>query len=98
MCRNEGRPCSRRFGRLSWRARDGQIRSAADIDVLPAVISLHQENERVGAVVDIEEFTPRLPSAPQNDFAVSVGLGNVHLAIRAGSTCDDFKLKLSPKP
>jgi hypothetical protein len=45
---------------------------------------LHQEDRRVGEIVDIEELAPRLAGASDLDRRGAIALGTMDLEIREG--------------
>ena len=48
--------------------RDRDVLAAADVDDLGRVVALHEEAQRVGQVVDVEELAARRARAPDGDF------------------------------
>ena len=58
---------------------DADILAPADIDVAFVGIALHQEDEPVGKIVDMEEFALRLARAPDLDLGRIRDLGLVRL-------------------
>jgi len=52
------------------------------------MVVLHQETDRIGEVVDIEELAARLPRSPDHHLGTPVERGFVKPSMRAGSTWD----------
>ncbi len=59
---------------------DGDVLPGADVDVLVLRVRLHDEEERIGAVVDVQEFPPRRPGAPNDQLSGARSLGLMRLA------------------
>ena len=69
--RRRGRRPADRFGEFA----DGHVGADADIDDLLVGIVLHQENQRVGEIVDIQELAPRRAGAPDLELGAALELG-----------------------
>ena len=82
------------FGELPNR----QVLTGADVDVLVAVVVLHQEQAGVGEIVDVEELAPRCAAAPDDGACAPDILASWNLRINAGTTCELVRSKLSPGP
>src|SRR5258707_2414978 len=72
------------FGDEGGEFLDADVAAAADIDMRFRRIMLHQENDRIGEIVDIEELAARLPGAPDLDRRRALLLGAVDLGDQRG--------------
>ena len=63
-----------------------------------AGIDLQQMHERVGAIVDMQEFAPRRPASPDRKFPQALRFASWAFLISAGSTWPVLRSKLSPGP
>ncbi len=61
-------------------------------------VSGHQEDQSIGAVVDVQEFPPGLARAPDRDRALTVLLGLVGLADQGWQHMTGFEVKVVPGP
>ena len=82
--------------RVSASSRIERSSPVPDVDVLVAVVVLHQEEARVGEVVDVQELTPRAAGPPHHDLVPRPRhLGVVeladqrreHVGTRSGRSC-----------
>ena len=75
------------------------VRSGADIDVAFAGIVGHEVDQRVGGVVDMQEFAPSACLSPRSQVQRSpLILASWALRISAGMTWLLLRSKLSPGP
>ncbi len=59
---------------------NGEVLAGTDVDVIVAVVVLHQEQARVGEIVDVQELAPRRARAPHRRRPRRLQLGFVELA------------------
>src|SRR6185503_15285273 len=56
------------------------VAAEANVDVLFLLVEPHEIDERVGKVVDVQEFAPRLAGAPQHNAFGPASFGLLHFA------------------
>src|SRR6266702_5474399 len=78
------------FGDETRELVDGDVAAAADIDMRLCRVVLHQEDYRVGEVVDVEELAARLAAAPDLHRRGPIARGAMNLADQRG---DDVTLR-----
>ena len=77
---------------------DGQIFPGPDVDVIVAVVVFHQEQARVGEIVDVQELAPRRAGAPDGGARSALHSASWNFRMSAGTTCELVRSKLSPGP
>ena len=76
--------------------KDAEFVAGADIDVAGIGVILQQEDQRIGAIVRVEEFAQGRTCAPDGDRFRAGEFRFVRLAQQSGSTWLDVRSKLSP--